>query len=481
MHLKNPSLFRQQCYIDGQWIDAENQKTITVTNPFDNKVLGTVPLCSTTETERAIIAAKNAFPAWSMLPAKQRTTYLLRLARLIDDNLEDLATLMTLEQGKPLQESRGEIRYANSFIEWFAEEGRRVYGDIIPANQPNQHLLVLKQPIGVCAAITPWNFPAAMITRKCAPALAAGCTVIIKPAEKTPFTALAIAALAEQAGLPSGVINIITGDPDSIGKELTTNPLVRKFSFTGSTKIGKLLMQQCASTVKNISLELGGNASFIIFDDADITAAINGTIECKFRNTGQTCVCANRIYVQDKIYDNYVEKLLVAVKQLKFGDGLEPDVRLGPLINEAAVEKVTSLIQDAVAKGAKILTGGKRVSPDNLLFPPTILTNMNADMRIANEEIFGPVAAIFRFSSEEEVIKLANHTEYGLASYFYSRDYYRIWRVAEVLECGMVGINTGLTSSEVAPFGGCKQSGIGREGSKYGIDEYVEMKYLCMN
>lgn len=478
--LKNPSLFKQQCFINNKWVDADDKNTFAVINPFDHSELGTVPDCGTEETRRAIHAAQDAFKIWSAYTAKQRSELLWQWADLIAKNKEDLATLMTLEQGKPITEARGEIDYANSFIEWFAEECRRVYGDIIPSNKSGQHLLVIKQAIGVCAAITPWNFPTSMITRKCAPALAAGCTVVIKPAEDTPYSALALAALAEQAGIPAGVINVVTGNAEKIGGELSSNPIVRKLSFTGSTAVGKLLMKQCAGTIKKISLELGGNAPFIVFDDADLDAAVAGTMASKFRNTGQTCVCANRIYVQDSIYDVYTKKLMIAVKKLQLGNGLDPKVQQGPLINKEAIKKVEAHIADAVSKGATILCGGKAVSPDQLFFEPTVLTEVTADMLIAREETFGPVAPLFRFKTEEEVIRLANATEFGLASYFYSRDIGRIWRVAEGLEYGMVGINEGIVSTEVAPFGGYKESGIGREGSKYGIEEYVEIKYLCM-
>lgn len=479
--LSNPTLFRQQCFINGQWVNADNNHKLTVINPFNQQLLGSVPECGSVETSRAINAANAAGKAWRELTALQRCQILQRWAALIDKNKEDLAVLMTLEQGKPLTEARGEIDYGNAFVKWFAEEGRRIYGDVIPANKTGQHLLTIKQPIGVVAAITPWNFPMAMITRKCAPALAAGCTVVIKPAEDTPFSAFALAVLAEAAGFPPGVINIITGIPEKIGAEFTSNPLVRKLSFTGSTTVGKLLMQQCASTIKKISLELGGNAPFIIFDDADIDAAIQGVIASKFRNTGQTCVCANRILVQDSIYTLFSEKLLSAVNQLKVGNGLQEEIQQGPLINEDAIQKVEEHIKDAVDKGATILLGGKKHPLGKLFFSPTILTNMNNNMRIAKEETFGPVAPLFRFHTEEEAIMIANATSVGLASYFYSRDVYRIWRVAEALEYGMVGINSGIISTEVAPFGGVKESGIGREGSKYGIEEYVEIKYLCMS
>jgi succinate-semialdehyde dehydrogenase/glutarate-semialdehyde dehydrogenase len=480
MNLTNPTLFKQQCYINGQWVNADSNKTFPVQNPFDLTTLGTVPDCGVEETRRAIEAANKAWLKWRAFTAKERADLMWRWAELISKNKEDLALLMTLEQGKPITEARGEIDYANSFIEWFAEEGRRIYGDVIPSNKNNQHLIVIKQPVGVVAAITPWNFPTAMITRKCAPALAAGCTIIIKPAEETPFSALALAALAEEVGIPAGVFNVITGTPEKIGGEMTTNPLVRKLSFTGSTVVGKLLMQQCSSTVKKISLELGGNAPFIVFDDANVDEAVAGAMASKFRNTGQTCVCANRIYVQDKIYDAFAEKLTKAVQSLKVGNGLEATTQQGPLINQAAIEKVKAHIADAVAKGAKIICGGKPSTLGKLFFEPTVLTEVNANMLIAKEETFGPVAPLFRFKTEEEVIHLANDTPYGLAAYFYSQDVHRVWRIAEALEYGMVGINQGIISTEVAPFGGIKESGIGREGSKYGIEEYVEMKYLCM-
>ncbi len=480
MQLHNKSLFRQHCFINGQWIDADNKKTFSVMNPFDQTILGQVPECGTAETVRAIEAAESAFLKWRALTAKERSDLLWRWAKLIDENKEDLARLMTLEQGKPLTESRGEIDYGNAFIKWFAEEGRRIYGDIIPSNKPHQHLLVIKQPLGVVGAITPWNFPMAMITRKCAPALAAGCTVVIKPAEDTPFSALALAVLSEQAGIPAGVINVITGVPEKIGMELTSNPLVKKISFTGSTAVGKLLMKQSAATVKKVSLELGGNAPFIVFDDADLESAIKGVMASKFRNTGQTCVCANRILVHDTIYDDFTEKLLHAVKQLKIGNGLNNDVQQGPLINQAAVEKVKDHIADAKTKGATIRLGGQSHAAGKLFFEPTVMTDVTSQMKVAREETFGPVAPLFRFKTEEEAIQMANATQFGLASYFYTRDMGRVWRVAEALEYGMVGINEGIMSTEVAPFGGYKESGIGREGSKYGIEEYVEIKYLCM-
>jgi succinate-semialdehyde dehydrogenase/glutarate-semialdehyde dehydrogenase len=478
--LGNSSLFKQACYINGKWLQADSGKSIPVTNPFDNSFLGNVPECGAVETKRAIEAANHAWDAWKNLSAKDRSDFLLAWAELIDDNKEDLALIMTLEQGKPLAEARGEIDYANGFLKWFAEEARRVYGDVIPSNIKGQHLIVIKQPIGVVAAITPWNFPIAMITRKIAPALAVGCTVVVKPAEETPFSALALAALAEQAGIPAGVFNVVTGLPKEIGGEMTGNPMVRKISFTGSTAVGKLLMKECANSIKKISLELGGNAPFIVFESADIDAAVKGVMASKFRNSGQTCVCSNRIYVQDKIYDEFTQKMIAAVKQLKVGNGLEAGVQQGPLINEAAVTKVESHIEDALDKGAHLVLGGKPHELGGLFFQPTVLTNVNSSMKIAKEETFGPVAALFKFHSEEEVIKFANDTEFGLASYFYSSNIHQIWRVAEALEYGMVGINAGIVSTEVAPFGGVKQSGIAREGSKYGLEPYLEIKYLCM-
>lgn len=482
MNLANPTLFKQQVFLNGQWINADTQQTFAVFNPYDQTQLGTVPLCGKEETTRAILAAEKAFPTWKTLTAKQRGDILLKWATLIDQHKEDLATLMTLEQGKPITESRGEIEYANAFIKWFAEEGRRVYGDIIPSNKANQHLFVIKQPIGVVGAITPWNFPAAMITRKCAPALAAGCTVVLKPAEETPFTALALAALAEEAGIPAGVFNVITGTPEIIGAELTSHPAVKKISFTGSTAVGKLLMQQSAGTLKKLSLELGGNAPFIVFDDADLDAAVQGAIASKFRNTGQTCVCANRFLVQDSIYDRFAAKFSEAIKQLKSGNGLETSVQQGPLINEAALQKVQAHLQDATQKGATVVCGGKANSTlGKLFFEPTLLTGVTTNMRVAREETFGPVAPLFRFKTEDEAIHMANDTEFGLASYFYSQDVHRIFRVSEQLQYGMVGVNAGIISTEVAPFGGIKESGFGREGSKYGIDDYLELKYICID
>ncbi|HEC86001.1 MAG TPA: NAD-dependent succinate-semialdehyde dehydrogenase [Thioploca sp.] len=480
MQLTDPRLFHQQAYLNGTWVDAHQQVVIEVTNPVDNSVLGTVPNMGQAETREAIAAAHAAFPEWRGKLAKERAVMMRRWFDLIMENQQDLAVLMTAEQGKPLAESLGEVAYGASFIEWFAEEAKRVYGDVIPEPIPGQRIVVIKQPIGVVAAITPWNFPIAMITRKIAPALAAGCTVVIKPAESTPFSALALAELAERVGFPEGVINIVTGMPEEIGAELTANPLVRKLSFTGSTAVGKLLMQQCASTVKKISLELGGNAPFIVFDDADIDAAVAGAMASKYRNTGQTCVCANRLLIQDSIYEEFAAKLAQAVSQLKVGDGLKGETQQGPLINRAAVEKVENHINDAVAQGAKIVCGGKRHALGGTFFEPTILADVTAAMRIAREETFGPVAPLFRFKTEDEAIRLANDTPFGLAAYFYSRTLGRAWRVAEALEYGMVGINEGVISTEIAPFGGVKESGIGREGSKYGIDDFLEIKYVCM-
>lgn len=478
MQLNDPRLFRQTAYINGEWISSP--QTLEVLNPADNSLLGTVPNLGETETAAAITAANNALPAWRSKTAKERAAILRNWFNLILENQEDLAVMMTLEQGKPLAESKGEVIYGASFIEWFAEEAKRVYGDIIPEPMGGRKILVLKQPIGVVAAITPWNFPNAMITRKCAPALAVGCTVVIKPAESTPFSALALAELAERAGFPKGVINIVTGDPKPIGAELTRNPLVRKLSFTGSTAVGKLLMQQCAGTVKKLSLELGGNAPFIVFDDADLDQAVAGVLASKYRNTGQTCVCANRLLVQNSIYDAFAEKLTVAVLKLKVGQGLETGVQQGPLINAAALQKVESHVQDALSKGAKLLCGGAAHALGGTFYQPTILGDVTPNMRIAREETFGPVAPLFRFHNEAEAIALANDTEFGLAAYFYSRDLGRVWRVAEALEYGIVGINEGIISTEVAPFGGIKESGFGREGSKYGLDDFLEIKYLCM-
>lgn len=479
--LHNPALFKQAAYINGQWLPAENKKTIDVINPFNQQVLGTVPSCGASETARAIQAAWDAWQPWRELTTKERSDYLWKWAKLIDSNKDDLARIMTLEQGKPIEESRGEIDYANSFIKWFAEEGRRVYGDVIPSNKLDQHLIVIKQSIGVVAAITPWNFPAAMITRKIAPALAAGCPVVVKPDSATPFSAYALAVLSQEAGIPAGVFNVLTGSGEIIGKEMTSNPLVRKVSFTGSTEVGRLLMQQCSSSIKKITLELGGNAPFIVFDDANLDLAVQGAIACKFRNSGQTCVCANRIYVQDKIYDAFLEKFITATSKLKVGNGLELGVQIGPLINQKAVDKVQRHIDDAVAKGGRVVFGGKEHALGGLFFEPTVIADANMEMELAEEETFGPVAPIFKFSNEEEAVAMSNETIFGLASYFYSQNMDRIWRVSEKLEYGMVGVNTGIVSTEVAPFGGIKQSGIGREGSKYGMDPYLELKYICMN
>ena len=480
MQIKDAALFRQQCYINGSWQDATNKQTLNVINPADGQLIGTIPHMGAAETRTAIEAAYNALPAWRSKTAKERAQLLRAWYELILANLNDLAIILTTEQGKPLAEAQGEIRYGASFVEWFAEEAKRIYGDIIPAPIKDQHIAVIKQPIGVVGAITPWNFPIAMITRKCAPAIAAGCTIVIKPAETTPFSAFALAELAARAGIPAGVINIVTGDAPTIGDELTQNPFVRKITFTGSTRVGKLLMQKSASTVKKISLELGGNAPFIIFADADLDAAVNGVMASKFRNTGQTCVCANRILVEDSIYENFSKKLIIAVKALKVGNGFTHDVQQGPLINAAALAKVEKHIADAIAKGAVIGCGGKRHALGGNFFEPTVLCQVTPNMLVAREETFGPVAPLFRFTTEAQAIQMANDTEYGLASYFYSRDIQKVWRVAEQLEYGMVSINSGIFSNEVAPFGGVKESGIGREGSKYGIDEYVEIKYLCM-
>ena len=478
--LKDAGLFRQQCYINGEWIDADNKATIPVKNPATGTILGSVPKIGTAETRRAIEAANAAWPAWRARTAKERGAILRKWFELLMANQEDLAKLMTAEQGKPLAESKGEVAYGASFVEWFAEEGKRVYGDTIPAPTKDKRLVVIKEPIGVCAAITPWNFPIAMITRKVAPALAAGCVVVVKPAGLTPYSALALAELAERAGVPKGVMNVVTGDTKAIGAELTSNPLVRKVTFTGSTSVGALLMKQCSDTIKKMSLELGGNAPFIVFNDADLDAAVEGAIASKYRNTGQTCVCTNRVLVQDGVYDAFSAKLVEKVLQLKVGNGMEAGVTQGPLIDKAAVEKVEEHISDAVSKGARVLTGGKRHTLGGTFFEPTVLADVTSAMAVAKEETFGPVAPLFRFHTEAEAVHMANDTEFGLAAYFYSRDIGRVWRVAEALEYGMVGINTGLVSNEVAPFGGVKQSGLGREGSKYGIEEFLVVKYLCM-
>ena len=481
MRLKDPQLLREAAYIDGAWCGADSGATFEVTNPATGAVLARLPDMLEGETRRAIEAAAAAWPAWAAKTAKERALVLRKWYELIMGAQEDLAIIMTSEQGKPLAEARGEVAYGASFIEWFAEEGKRIYGDVIPQTQPGRRILVLKQPIGVVAAITPWNFPNAMITRKCGPALAAGCPIVIKPPAETPLSALALAVLAERAGIPKGIFNIVTTAHSSrVGQEMTGNSLVRKFSFTGSTEIGKLLMRQCASTVKKVSLELGGNAPFIVFDDADLDAAVAGAMLSKFRNMGQTCVCANRIFVQDKVHDAFAARLAAAAAAMKVGDGLAEGVTQGPLINMEAVEKVERLVGDAVAKGAKLMTGGKRHALGHTFFEPTVLSGVTTAMPIAQEEIFGPVATLFRFSTEADAIRLANDTEYGLAAYFYARDIGRVWRVAEALEYGIVGINEGIISTEVAPFGGMKESGIGREGSKYGIEDFLEVKYLAM-
>ena len=479
LSLRDMSLFREHAFIGGQWEQADGGATANVVNPANGETLGTIPRVGVKETRRAIEAAERALPDWRARTAKERAQLLRKWFDLMMANQEDLAVLMTVEQGKPLVESRGEIAYAASFIEWFAEEGKRAYGDVIPSHGRDKRIVVLKQPIGVTAAITPWNFPAAMITRKVGPALAAGCTMVIKPSELTPYSALAMCVLAERAGIPPGVISVVTGDAKTIGGELTSNPIVRKLSFTGSTAVGKLLMQQCATTVKKVSLELGGNAPFIVFDDADLDLAVAGAIASKYRNAGQTCVCANRIYVQSGIYDRFAEQLAASVATMKVGNGLEPDTKIGPLIDEKAVQKVEQHVADALGRGARAIIGGQRVAGAGTFFNPTVLTGVKADMLAMREETFGPVAPLMKFDSDDEAIRLANATEFGLASYFYSRDVQRCWRVAEALESGIVGINEGIISTEVAPFGGVKESGIGREGSKYGLDEYVEIKYLC--
>lgn len=478
--LKDRQLFRQAAYVDGAWMESNARPPIEVDNPATGEVLGTVPALGAAETRSAIEAAQRAFPAWSHKTGKERAAILRRWYQLMMENQEDLARLMTLEQGKPLAESRGEVAYAAGFLEWFGEEAKRAYGDTVPGHRADKRIVVIKQPVGVVACITPWNFPLAMITRKAGPAIAAGCTVIEKPARQTPFSALALAELGERAGIPAGVFNVVTGPSDEIGKELTSSPAVRKLSFTGSTAIGKLLMAQCAGTVKKISLELGGNAPFIVFDDADLDAAVEGAIASKYRNSGQTCVCANRLLVQAGVYEAFAQKLAAAVGKLNPAPGLEKDSTQGPLIDQAAVEKVEEHIRDAVSKGAKVALGGQRHARGGRFFQPTILTGVTDQMLIAREETFGPVAPLFRFETDEEAIALANATEFGLAAYFYGRDIRRVWRVAEALEYGMVGINTGMISTEVAPFGGVKESGLGREGSKYGMEEFLEVKYLCL-
>ncbi|MYN11541.1 NADP-dependent succinate-semialdehyde dehydrogenase [Pusillimonas sp. TS35] len=480
LKLNRPDLLRQQCYIDGTWCDADGGEKIAVNNPATGKELGTIPKMGAAETRRAIEAANRSWRKWRAMTAKQRGGILRRWFDLMIANTEDLALIMTAEQGKPLAESRGEIAYAASYLEWYGEEGKRAYGDTIPSPSADKRIVVTKEPIGVCAAITPWNFPSAMITRKAAAALAAGCPIVVKPATQTPFSALALAVLAEEAGVPAGVFSVLTGSASAIGGEMTSNDLVRKVTFTGSTEIGRLLMQQSAGTIKKVSMELGGNAPFIVFDDADLDAAVEGAMASKYRNAGQTCVCANRMYVHEKVYDAFSKKLVAAVADLKIGNGEEPGVTQGPLIDGAAVEKIKEHIADALDKGATLLAGGKPHALGKTFFEPTILAGVTSDMKVAREETFGPLAPLFKFSSDEEVIKLANDTEFGLAAYFYSRDIGRVWRVAEALEYGMVGINTGIISNEAAPFGGVKQSGLGREGSHYGLDDYMVIKYLCM-
>ncbi len=480
MELNDQSLFREKCYIDGAWVDAGSGKTIEVNDPADNSIIGTVPKMGRDETSRAIEAANAAYPAWRAKTGKERAAILRKWYELILENQEDLAVIMTTEQGKPLAESRGEVVYSAAFVEWFAEEAKRIYGDTIPHTRDGQRIVVTKEPVGVVVSITPWNFPSAMITRKCAPALAAGCTVVAKPASQTPYSALALAELAGRAGMPAGAFNVVTGDSSEIGAEMTSNPIVRKLSFTGSTATGKFLMEQCAGTVKKVSLELGGNAPFIVFDDADLDAAVEGAIASKYRNMGQTCVCANRLLVQDGVYDAFSGKLAEAAAALKVGNGFEAGVEQGPLIDMKAVEKVEEHIADAVSKGARLVVGGKRHERGGSFFEPTVLADVDTQMKVAREETFGPVAPLFRFETEEGAIQMANDTEFGLAAYFYARDVGRVWRVAEGLEYGIVGINEGIISTEVAPFGGMKESGIGREGSKYGIEEFIEVKYLCM-
>ncbi len=478
--LKDVRLLRQQCYIDGSWADSDNGKTIDVTNPADNSLIGTVPAMGADETRRAIEAANRAYPAWRAKTAKERSKILRKWFELMMENQEDLAMIMTAEQGKPMAESRGEIVYGGSFVEWFAEEGKRAYGDVVPQPTNDRRIVVTKEPIGVVGLITPWNFPNAMITRKAGPALAAGCTVVARPATSTPYSALALCELGERAGFPPGVLNILTGPSREMGGEMTSNPIIRKLSFTGSTEVGKILIEQCASTVKKVSMELGGNAPFIVFNDADMDEAISGAMASKYRNTGQTCVCANRFLVQDGVYDEFAEKLAAESDKMRVGNGLQGETEQGPLIDMAAVEKIEEHIQDAVEKGATIVTGGERHELGGSFFQPTVIANVNTQMKVAREETFGPLAPLFRFHTDDEAVQLANDTEFGLAAYFYSRDIGRIWRVAEQLEYGIVGINAGIISTEVAPFGGMKESGVGREGSHYGLDEFMEVKYLCM-
>ncbi|ETD69500.1 succinate-semialdehyde dehdyrogenase [Pelistega indica] len=478
--LSRKDLFKQQAYIDGQWVDADSGETLEVINPATGEVLGTVPKMGQAETRRAIEAAERAQKQWRAKSAKERAVVLRKWFDLVMQHQDDLARIMTLEQGKPLAEAKGEIAYGAAYLEWYAEEGKRAYGDIIPGPASDRRIVVTKEPVGVCAAITPWNFPSSMITRKVGAALGAGCSMVIKPAAQTPYSAFALCVLAEEAGVPAGLVSVVTGSASEIGKEMTANPIVRKFSFTGSTEIGRLLMSQCSDQIKKVSLELGGNAPFIVFDDADLDAAVEGALISKYRNAGQTCVCANRIYVQDDIYDAFVEKFVAAVNKIKVGAGTEANVTQGPLIDKAAVDKVQEHIDDAVSKGAKVAAGGKQHDLGGLFFEPTVLTEVTSSMKVAKEETFGPLAPLFRFKTEEDVVQMANDTEYGLAAYFYSRDLGRVWRVAEALEYGMVAINTGILSNEAAPFGGIKQSGLGREGAKYGLDDYLETKYMLM-
>ena len=480
LNIKDIGIFHQQCFIDGGWLDADSGESIVIRNPATGETLGTVPKMGAAETRRAIDAANAALPGWRAKTAGERAKLLRRWYKLMLTHQDDLALIMTSEQGKPLAEAKGEIAYAASYLEWFAEEGKRAYGEIVPPNVADRRILVTREPVGVCAAITPWNFPAAMITRKAGAALAAGCTMVLKPASQTPFSALALAELAVRAGIPAGVFNVVTGSAKAIGGEICANPVVRKLSFTGSTEIGAELIAQCAPTVKKLSMELGGNAPFIVFDDADLDAAVAGAIASKYRNAGQTCVCANRLLVQDGVYDAFAEKLAVAVAALKVGNGVEPGVTQGPLIDQFAVDKVEELIADARAKGARVVCGGRRHTLGQTFFEPTILADVTPEMRMAREEIFGPVAPLFRFKTEEDAIRMANDTEFGLASYFFARDVGRIFRVSEALEYGMVGVNTGLISTEIAPFGGVKSSGLGREGSRHGLDDYLEIKYVCV-
>ncbi len=480
MQLNDSEILREACYINGEWVDADDGTTRDITNPANGEVLARVPNMGAHETRKAIESAQTAFISWREKTASERAGVLRRWYELMLEHKQDLATIMTLEQGKPFSESLGEVAYGASFIEWFAEEAKRVYGDTIPSHQANKRILVIKQPIGVCAAITPWNFPNAMITRKAGAALAAGCTMVVKPAGNTPLSALALCELANRAGIPPGVLNVVTGSAVAIGDELTSNPIVRKLSFTGSTEVGRILLAKCSDTVKKVSMELGGNAPFIVFDDADLDAAVEGAIQSKYRNTGQTCVCANRFLVQDGVYDEFARKLSAAVGEMKVGDGMEEGVTQGPLINEEAVQKVEQHISDAVSKGASVLVGGERHELGGNFFQPTLMVDMTSQMMVAHEETFGPVAPLFRFDSEEQAIEMANDTEFGLAAYFFSQNLGRVWRVSEQLEYGMVGINSGIISTAIAPFGGVKQSGMGREGSKYGIEEYMEIKYLCM-